>query len=95
MQKKQDRWQLNKQVNLSVIVQLLLLASLIIGSWVNIENQLSLLKHDVENLLKQYEKFEARLSDVAAKNVTFEYRLRLLERMKQDNDNHKKEKGIK
>ena len=36
-------WQFNRQINVSVLVQLVLLASLIVGSWVNLQRQLDLL----------------------------------------------------
>jgi hypothetical protein len=32
----QNNWKFDRQVNLGVIVQLVLLASLIVGSWVNL-----------------------------------------------------------
>jgi len=35
-----NRWQFNRVVNLSVLVQLVFLGSLIIGSWVNLQRQL-------------------------------------------------------
>lgn len=76
-----NKWHLNRQINLAVIVQLLLLASLIIGSWVNIQNRISLLQHDVNNLLKYYEKFEKEINTLSSRTVTFEYRLRNLENL--------------
>ena len=35
-----EGWSFNRQINLSVLVQLVLLASLIVGSWVNLQRQL-------------------------------------------------------
>ncbi|MHC4095725.1 MAG: hypothetical protein ACYSU3_06665 [Planctomycetota bacterium] len=40
-------WEFNRQINVSVLVQLVFLASLIVGSWVNLQRQLDLLQHDV------------------------------------------------
>ena len=45
-------WRLNRQINLSIIVQLVLLASLIVGSWLNLQRQLDLLQRDVSMLLQ-------------------------------------------
>lgn len=51
-------WRLNRQINLSVIVQLVLLASLIVGSWVNLQRQLDLLQRDVSMLLQSQNSIE-------------------------------------
>ena len=45
-------WQFNRQVNVSTLVQLVLLACLIIGSYVNLQRQLDLLQRDVTMLLQ-------------------------------------------
>ena len=45
-------WRINRQINLSVFVQLIFLASLIIASWVNLQRQLDLLQHDVAILIQ-------------------------------------------
>jgi hypothetical protein len=83
MEKKnenQDRaWRLNRQVNLSVLVQLILLASLILGSWVNLQRQLDLLQRDVTMLLDCQKKFEQRTETLSAKSIEHEYRLRAME----------------
>lgn len=83
MEKKnenQDRaWRLNRQVNLSVLVQLILLASLILGSWVNLQRQLDLLQRDVTMLLDCQKKFEHRIETLSAKSIEHEYRLRAME----------------
>jgi len=73
-------WRLNRQVGLSVFIQLIFLASLIVGSWVNLQSQLDLLSHDVRLILEQQkasgEKFEA----LQEKAIAYEYRLRAVER---------------
>ncbi len=51
-------WQFNRQINVSVLVQLLLLASLIVGSWVNLQRQLDILQRDVNMLLQCQKNFE-------------------------------------
>ena len=53
-------WQFNRQINVSVLVQLVLLASLIVGSWVNLQRQLDLLQRDVGMLLQSQKNFEQK-----------------------------------
>jgi hypothetical protein len=75
-----NRWRLNRQINLSVIVQLLLLASLILGSWINLQRQLDLLQRDVGMLLDGQKEFEQKLELLWSKSVSHEYRLRAVEK---------------
>ncbi len=53
-------WRLDRRVNLSVLLQLMVLASLILGSWVNLQRQLSLLQHDVASLLQTQKEFQQK-----------------------------------
>jgi len=73
-------WQFNRQINLSVLVQLVLLASLIVGSWVNLQRQLDLLQHDVTMLLQCEKDFQRKLELLQAKSISHEYRLRVIEK---------------
>ena len=72
-------WQFSRQINLSIIVQLILLAGLILGSWVNLQRQLDLLQRDVTMLLECQKKFEIKVSQLAETSISFEYRLRAVE----------------
>ena len=73
-------WQFNRQINLSVLVQLVLLASLIVGSWVNLQRQLDLLQRDVTYLCQCRKSFEQKLELLSAKSISYEYRLRAIEK---------------
>jgi flagellar biosynthesis chaperone FliJ len=73
-------WQFNRQINVSVLVQLVLLAGLIIGSWVNLQRQLDLLQHDVTMLLQSQARFEQKIETLSAKSISYEYRLLALEK---------------
>lgn len=73
-------WSFNRQVNLSVLIQLIFLASLIVGSWVNLQRQLDLLQHDVTILLETQKNYEQKLESLSAKAIGYEYRLQALER---------------
>ncbi len=73
-------WKLNRQVNVSVLIQLLLLASLIVGSWVNLQRQLDMLQKDVTVLLDNQKKFERRIETLQAKSIAYEYRIRAIEK---------------
>jgi len=74
-----NRWHFDKQVNLSVLVQLVLLAGLILGSWVNLQRQLDLLGRDVKQLLTAQEKFCSKIEQLGEKSISYEYRLRAAE----------------
>jgi len=73
-------WRLNRQINLSVIVQLVLLASLIVGSWVNLQRQLDLLQRDVSMLLQSQETLQQKLDSLWTQSISHEYRLQAVEK---------------
>ena len=77
-------WQFNRQVNISILIQLILLASLIVGSWVNLQRQLDLLQHDVQILLQNNETFCSKLENLQAASISYEYRLQSVERQKKE-----------
>ena len=77
---KSRSWQFNRQINVSVLVQLVFLASLIVGSWVNLQRQLELLQHDVTLLLQCQKNFDEKLELLSATSISYEYRIRALER---------------
>jgi hypothetical protein len=56
------------------------LASLIVGSWVNLQRQLDLLQRDVTYLCQCQEDFQAKLESLSAKSTSYEYRLRAIEK---------------
>ena len=73
-------WRLNRQINLSVIVQLVLLASLIVGSWINLQRQLDLLQRDVSMLLQSQNSIEQKFESLWTKSISYEYRLQAIEK---------------
>jgi len=73
-------WHFNRQVNVSVLVQLVLLASLIIGSWMNLQRQLDLLQRDVTMLLGCQKSLEQKLELLSAGSIAYEYRLQAIEK---------------
>ena len=73
-------WRLNRQINISVIMQLVLLASLIVGSWVNLQRQLDLLQQDVNMLIQSQKSFEQKLESLWTKSISHEYRLQAIEK---------------
>jgi flagellar biosynthesis chaperone FliJ len=76
------QWRLDKKMNLSVLVQLLTLAGLIVGSWVNLQRQLDLLGRDVKQLLTAQEKFCEKMEQLQERTVAHEYQIRELEKKK-------------
>jgi len=77
---KPRSWEFSRQINVSVLVQLVFLASLIVGSWVNLQRQLDLLQHDVTLLLQCQKNFDVKLESLSATSISYEYRLRALEK---------------
>jgi len=73
-------WRLNRQINLSVIVQLILLASLIVGSWLNLQRQLDLLQRDVGMLLQSQNNLKEKIESLWTQNISHEYRLQTVEK---------------
>ena len=73
-------WRLDRRINLSVVVQLMVLASLIVGSWANLQRQLDLLQRDVTMLLEAQKQSAQKLENLSAQSVSHEYRLQALER---------------
>jgi hypothetical protein len=73
-------WRFDRRVNLSVLIQLMFLALLIVGSWVNLQSQLNLLQHDVTALLVSQKSFEEKLESLQVKSVSYEYRLQAVEK---------------
>ena len=76
---RNNRWRLQRQVSVSVLVQLITLAGLILGSWVNLQRQLDIVSHDVKQLLAAQEKFCDKLEIVQERTIAQEYRLRTVE----------------
>ena len=79
-QENSKLWQLNRQVNISTLVQLALLACLIIAGYVNLQSRLDLLQRDVTMLLQSQKAFSQKLEDLSTKSISYEYRLRALEK---------------
>ncbi len=72
-------WRLNRQVSLSFVLELVLLGSLIVGSWFNLQSRLDLLSRDVDLLLERQRDFCSRLDGFQEKMISHEYRLRAVE----------------
>jgi hypothetical protein len=74
------RWRLDRRVNLSVLLQLTVLASLILGSGLNLQRQLDSLQHDVAALLQSQKDFQQRLETLSERSLSCEYRLQAIEK---------------
>jgi len=84
MAKESSNWRLDRRINLSVLLQLMVLASLILGSWVNLQRQLDVLQHDVSMLLQDQKELQRRLESLSERSLSYEYRLQHLERKTAD-----------
>ena len=83
---KSGGWYFNRQINLSVLIQLVLLVFLILTSWINLQSQLDLLQHDIGVLLENQKDFAQRIERLSTESISYEYRLRRIEAVvNQDN----------
>jgi len=73
-------WRLDRRINLSVLLQLMVLASMILASWVNLQRQLDLLQHDVSMLLQNQKEFQQKLELLSERGLSHEYRLQIIEK---------------
>jgi len=81
MRKENGRiWRFNRTVDLSFLVQLVFLASLIVGSWVNLQRQLDGLQRDVSSLLESQKRSAEKVETLNEKTVSHEFRLKQLEK---------------
>ncbi len=78
-------WRVNRQVGVSVFIQLIFLASLIVGSWVNLQRQLDLLQHDVRLILETQKASGEKFEILQEKAIACEYRLRAVEKVVSEN----------
>lgn len=83
---KNKQWNFNKQFDLSVLVQIIFLAVLIVGSWVNLQKQLFVLQHDITMLLETQRQFQERIEQLNKASICYEYRLRAIEKRLPDAD---------
>lgn len=70
--------QFERRVSVSLILQLVTPAALILGSWINLQRQLDLVAHDVKLLLNNQEKFTSRLEALQEKTISHDCQLRTL-----------------
>ena len=77
---KNRQWYFSRQIDLSVLVQIVFLAALIVGTWVNLQKQLSLLQHDITMLLETQRQFQQRIEELSKTSICYEYRLRAIEK---------------
>jgi len=73
---EKKNWYFNKQIDLSLLVQIVFLAALIVGTWVNLQKQLSSLQHDITELIETQRQFQQRVEELNKTSICYEYRLR-------------------
>lgn len=74
-----ERWRMSRQVNVSMVIQLVLLASLIVGQWMDTQRRLDRVSYDMIQLSKQLDRFGERLDTIGEKTTTHDVRLSVLE----------------
>jgi hypothetical protein len=83
---KNRQWNFNRQVDLSVLVQIIFLAALIVGTWVNLQKQLAGLQYDITRLIETQRQFQERIEELNRASICYEYRLRAIEKRLPDAD---------
>ena len=73
-------WRLDRRISLAVLLQLMVLVSLILGSWVNLQRRLDSFQHDVTTLLANQKEFQQKLERLSNQGLSCEYRLQAVER---------------
>ncbi|MCX5647021.1 MAG: hypothetical protein NTZ17_20420 [Phycisphaerae bacterium] len=73
-------WRFDRRISLAVLLQLMVLASMILASWVNLQRQLDLLQHDVTMLLTNQKESQQKLERLSNQGLSCEYRLQAVER---------------
>ncbi|MCK5000891.1 MAG: hypothetical protein KAS23_15215 [Anaerohalosphaera sp.] len=91
-EQNQKGWTINRQINVSVLVQLVCLATLIVGSWMNLQRQLDMLQRDVSMLVQANEKFQDKLETNSNKTIAFEYRIKSLENSMKESQDEKRDR---
>lgn len=67
-------------------MEVMLLASLIVGSWLNLQRQLDSLQRDVSMLLQSQGSLEQKLESLWTKSISYEYRLQTIEKLAANSD---------
>jgi Tfp pilus assembly protein PilO len=73
-------WRLDRRISLAVLLQLMVLVSLILGSWVNLQRRLDSFQHDVTTLLANQKESQQKLERLSNQGLSCEYRLQAVER---------------
>jgi hypothetical protein len=73
-------WRLDRRISAAVLLQLMVLASMILASWVNLQRQLDSLQHDVTTLLTNQKESQQKLERLSERSLSHEYRLQVIEK---------------
>ena len=81
-----EKWHINKQINISTIIQIILLASLILGSWLNIQYQLNTLENDISQILKGQKCFAEKVENLSSDVFANKYEIRIIKSQLSEED---------
>jgi hypothetical protein len=77
---KTIQWRLDRRISVAVLLQLMVLASMILGSWLNLQRQIDSVQHDVTTLLANQKESQQKLERLSSQSLSCEYRLQAVER---------------
>ncbi len=78
-------WRLRREVTLGALVQLLALAGMLLAAWVNLQKELVLIRHELNQLNVRHQQVQQDVISLAVAQGQHEYRLKTLE-----NENNRK-----
>lgn len=76
---KRKPWRMSREVNVSMVIQVVLLASLIVGNWVDGQRRMDRLGYDMTRVIEQVRQINERMDAVNERTISHEYRLRAAE----------------
>lgn len=77
---QKNGWVFKREINLNMMIQIIMLAGLIISSWVNIQKQLCLMQHDVNLILEKQNAHQVKLDDFNERTLAMEFRITNIEK---------------
>ena len=76
---RKDRWRLKKDVTLGALLHLTLLLVLMATTWINLQKELALIRHDLDRLLHSHTTIQEHIETISRESQVYEYRLQQLE----------------
>ena len=77
-----SNWRFRREITLGNLLHLLVILIMLVAGWSNLQKELALVRHDLDQLLRSGVRLQEHLDKLAEKTQEHEYRLRQLEKCK-------------